>query len=317
MSLTALAHVMHRTAAPAANTVEGWLNAIFAALDGGMTYWDVERYQLSTVTQALYFTPKAGGAAAAKNVRIMLAGADSGSLTPTMGLNSTFDNAKLYMSLTIGGGAFNAWDDSDPFTSHNHHSGLLPVGATASLTIDFFDFYESAETIQFVPVGTDGAAKGGGQAGALIDPESDVAGNGSPTADSRVYAIWTAGDAQPYSGIYQFGQSTGQPGTHSTPAGFAKAVFLANSGTWTAMVGQPPVPTSNSTLVQADGSPWLVPLYWYHAATPYRVLGRWREVMGGPKITHNTDIDNAQGARVAYGIAYDDGTAYASLCALV
>lgn len=300
MSLTALAYVKHLTGGPSANTVAGWLDAIYAALNGNMTHWTVARYQNGGATECVYFTPKAGQALT-KNVRIMLAGADSGTLTPTMATNSTFANSKLFMGLVIGAGAFNAWDNANPFTSHDYRSGLAPIGACASITATGFYIYESAETIFVLPM-LAGGPSSGGMAGALIDPESSAAANVSATADDRVYAILTAGDSYTGWGNNHYIGETNFFGTHNATATSLKALYLTPAGAWAALHVGPKLYNGNLTPMQADGSPWLYTLFAFQAAGSYFLLGRFREMYLGPRDGHNTNINDAGGNLYAHGV---------------
>lgn len=310
MTLTALTHVKHTTGAPAANTVAGWLDAIYDQLNGAMTHWTVSRYQNGGATECVYFTPKAGPALT-KGVRIMLAGADSGALTPTMGLNSTFANSKLYMGLVINAGDFNAWDNASPFTSHDEYSGLLPVGACASISANFFTVLESAETIFVRPDRTLGDV-GGGLAGAIIDPESTNTLNASSTQDERVYGVLTAGDSTAWTSVGSFG-NTNQPGYHGTSATAPKFVILNAAGDWVAAAGIGGSQTHTFDTVQADGSPWLLPLFACLNASPNKMLGRLREFYMGPKVQKGVDVYSSAPAKTAHVMGADPATGYAAI----
>lgn len=300
MSLTALAYTKHLTGAPAANTVAGWLDAIYAALNGNMTHWTVARYQNGGATECVYFTPKAGQALT-KNVRIMLAGADSGSLTPTMGLNATFANAKLFMGLVIGAGAFATWDAASPFTSHDYRSGLMPIGACASIAATGFYVYESAETLFVLPMIATGP-RSGGIAGALFDPESAVAANVSATGDERVYALLAGGDSMTGWGSLHFLGEDSYFGAHSASAAAVKAVYLNAAGSWAALELGPKLQDGNLTLLQPDGSPWLYTVFGFQGAASYRMLGRLREIYIGPRDGHDTNINDANGNLYAHSV---------------
>lgn len=311
MTLTALTHVKHVTGAPAANTVAGWLDAIYDQLNGAMTHWTVARYQNGGATECVYLTPKAGQALT-KNVRIMIAGADSGTPAPTMSTNSIYANSKLFMALVIGAGVFSAWNSATPFTSHDYFSGFAPVGACAAFTAQAFDIFESAETLFVRGRVASGGDFGGGLAGAVIDPESTVAANASATADERVYGILTGGDSNSWSNLNGLG-ATGAVFSQSNSATLPKALVLDSTGTWRE-VNTLGGGMGNNNLIQADGSPWLMPIYCCRNTTPFVLYGRLREVYWGPRIARDVDIYDSTPTKKALGAGCDPITAYSALC---
>lgn len=315
MTLTALTHVKHTTGAPAANTIHGWLEAIYATLNGAMTHWTVARYQNGGATECLYFTPKAGQALT-KNVRIMIAGADSGSLTPTMGTNSTFTNAALFMSMVIGAGAFNAWDNANPFTSHDYNTGFCHAGLLSSIAAEKFEIYETAETLWVIPVitGSTVAYKGGGCAGAMIDPESSVTTNVSATDDSRLWAISTFGSAD-FAQAWWMGASSAYIHYHSSTSNGPKCMFLHPDGTWDTLRFLTTYNSGNDLrLTQADGSPWLLPCFAVEMTGGYKILGRVRELYLGPYATYGIDTYNSTPTKTAHGLGAHRSTSYPMMC---
>ncbi|MCG3184681.1 MAG: hypothetical protein ICCCNLDF_02809 [Planctomycetes bacterium] len=316
MTLTALTHVKHTTGAPAANTVHGWLEAVYDTLNGAMTHWTVTRYQNGGATECLYFTPKAGQALT-KNVRIMIAGADSGTLTPTMGTNSSFANSTLFMAMVIGAGAFDAWDAASPFTSHDYYTGFCHAGLLSSIAAEKFEIFETAETLWVIPVVTGAGVsyRGGGCAGALIDPESSVSTNVSATADSRVWAISTFGSTTFEQGWW-IGATSAYLFYHSSTSNAPKCLFLHPDGTWDTLRCVGPYMESGGSprWTQADGSPWLLPCYGAEQAGGSKVLGRLREVYMGPYMLYGVDIYNSADERTAYGLGSNRATPYGALC---
>jgi len=309
MALAALAHEDYITGVPSANTIEEFLNELYSTLNGSMTHWDVARYQNVGVTEAVYFTPKAGTEADNADLRIIIAGVDSGAPTPTMGPHSSFSTGKLLFGLVVDGGVFNAWDDPDPFTSGNF-SGYL-VGGETAVSIDHFLVAESAGTILVCPQDTGGRSRGGGWLGAAFDAESTHAAN-SFDGDGRIYAAMTGGYDN-YWSMYDLGSDL-VPFTHNTSTQEPKAVFLDTGGTWSSLCLIGEMPNGNDTdMRQIDDSPWLIPIY---AAQDYGVLhllGRAREVYVGPKALTEDEVFDSGATAVARLLSYESGGSRVSL----
>jgi len=300
MSLTALAHTFHTTAHPSANNIEGWLNELYDTLNGNMTGWDVGREQPGGTTEAVYFTPKAGTQAESDGLRVILAGADSGSPTPPLGLNeSAWTTGRLYIGLAYNGGAFNSagngWHDSAPFTS-GQFSGYFAVADDAQNSVSTFELAESAESIHLQV--TDGSAvEGGGIAGALIDAESTAASN-SINADGRVFAVMTTYYTQPPD-YHEFGVSV-SAWTHGSGSA-SKAVFLETDGvTWDSLFVGPRISSSNiPDPRQISSRPWMLPIYVWEQDSPYHILGRLREIYLGPRAINRDQLYDDAGNAIA------------------
>lgn len=311
MSLTALQHAFHTTAKPSANTIEGWLNELYDTLSGNMTYWDVGRDQPGGTTEAVYFTPKAGTQAESDGLRVLLAGADSGAPTPTMGHSEpSYSNDRLYIGLVYNGGSFNSggdgWFDSAPFTS-GQFSGYFEVGDTTSNNPPNFELAESAESIVFQMTDNE-EVQCGGLAGALIDAESTDASN-SINSDGRIFTVLTnKPDGTPnYSDLGSAATAWTHGGTNNS-----KAVFLETDGvTWDTMFCGPHLSASNTPdLRLKDGTPWLLPIYFWEQDNPYHIIGRLREILLGPKAVNRDQLYDDAGNAVArlWTNNFDDAT---------
>jgi hypothetical protein len=201
MSLPALHHRKLTTVTAVSNGVVDMLDAIWAAVqpsvtvytDGttrvftpGGTGWTWSRYQVNSVTQAVYASPPTG----ALGQRIIIAGATTTPTpSPTMIIDSYTAN-RLYMGINKNSGTFNAWNASLPFTS-GQWSGYVHLATATPLVPLAFSILETEETVQIgVITGSSGAMYGAGL-GALIDPDTGDAVDAE--SDGRVYGMWTVG----------------------------------------------------------------------------------------------------------------------------
>lgn len=309
MPLTALQHVAHTSSVPASNTVEEWLNEMYDTLNGNMTYWDVGRYQNGGTTEAVYFTPKAATEADDADLRIIFAGVDSGAPTPPMGDSCSLYTGYLYVGLCVDGGAFNAWDDPDPFTSGDF-SGYLYCYYD-SLTLNDMIILESAGTI--IAHFSDGTyGKGGAWAGACFDAESTHPAN-SYDEDGRVYACLTGGRDVGWF-MYTLGTNSA-PFHHDTGIDEPKAVsIIPGSGGWETIECVGAASYSNFQYETfGDQSPWMVPIYAFAQTTPYNLLGRAREVFIGPGALSRDEIFDSGASPVARLLGYSESTPYTCL----
>lgn len=309
MPLTALTHVAHLSGVPAANTVEEWLNEMYNTLNGSMTYWDVFRYQNVGVTEAVYFTPKAGTEGDNADLRIIFAGVDSGTPTPPMANNEVFSAQYLYVGLCVDGGAFNAWDNADPFTSGNF-SGYASSYFTSN-TLSSMMILESAGTI--IAHFSDGQfGRGGAWVGACFDAESTHPAN-SYDADGRVYACMTGGRDRSWQ-MYNLG-SANAPFTHNASNGQPKAVALIPQKDAWENVSCMGAASSGDSDYQSEGdqSLWLVPIFAFTQTSPYYLLGRAREVFVGPVALSRDEVFDSGASPVARLLGYDNVTPYTCL----
>jgi len=140
------------------------------------------RYQNAGVNEALYPVSPTS----TLNMRVLIAGqATGGTKTPTMMGSDTSATVVILAGITKNAGAWNAWDNANPFTS-GQNSGLARCwpGSAGSGTVYL---YESQEAM-LVLFTTTGGGVYGLLVGAWIDPESpDVANDAE--SDGKLYAI--------------------------------------------------------------------------------------------------------------------------------
>lgn len=178
-------------------TNSGVLDAIYNAFQattyddgttrtGSTTEWTIARYQNAGTTEAVYGTPPA---AAVSDLRVIIAGQNSVTKTPTMDYGP-FSGLYLWAGINKGSGAFNAWDNASPFTTGNF-SGYNSFGTPSTYGYTAVLILESEEALA-VFIGTTASwYVMGFVAGAFIDPisvsASDVESNG------RLYSFATSG----------------------------------------------------------------------------------------------------------------------------
>lgn len=321
MSLTELTHTFRQSAAPSTNDMEGWLDAIFDALNGAMTHWDVSKFETGGgVTEAVYFTPKAGTAADDANIRIILAGTDSGSPTPPLMEDvSSWTNGVLHAGIVVNGGNFNAWDDTNPFTSGSF-SGYGPGGQDSSINVQVFDIVETAETIIFLAEDADDDDIFAlATAGAIIDPESTNtqnvgtnAGAHSASEQRPIYGILTCGVNRNMSSLYLFG-STNVWGAHDNTSTDPKFVYLAPDDTWDTAFLAPELGSSQNDLIQEDGSPLFMQVFAMDLVAR-KIIGRLREMFLGPICVHRQIYNDSGGDPAFRAISGDSSGLNVSLC---
>jgi hypothetical protein len=179
-------------------TVEGLLNALYA-LGTASTYADGSsrtpgsgaagtwsRFQNGSTTEAVYCTP----AVTALNARLIYAGVQTGSPTPTMAFSESFAAAALLSGVAKNAGNFASWDASSPFTS-GEFSGYCPSWGTndGAGTVYLYECQEAAYIVLSRP--------GSSQArhicsGAFVDPGSS--NNADAESDGRLYGMFTSGN---------------------------------------------------------------------------------------------------------------------------
>lgn len=196
MSLPAMEWRRIAAVAPAANTIEAFLNAIYTSLQaatydngdprvpGAGSAWTGSRYQNVGVTEAVYATPPL---AAVSDLRAIWAGVDAGAPTPKMCAygGDTFAAGFILSSINKGSGAFNAWDAVNPFTTGDFF-GYWRGAMRTTLTISQIQVIESREGIAVFAITNTGAVVGD-CLGALFDPlSSDPA---DAESNGRLYGM--------------------------------------------------------------------------------------------------------------------------------
>lgn len=286
---------------PAAQTAEGMLNAIWAALDpantvyadgttrtaGSGTAWTFSRYQNVGVTEAVYGTPPA---AAVSSMRVILAGR-AGAATPTMRSPDTFQTGTVHAGLSKGvAGAYNAWDAANPFADGSF-SGYSRNYNTIATTINLVQVYESQEAIAVAYYGTL-AVYGVAMIGALWDPEHTL--GGEATLGGRLLGFTSCGSDNALGSIYGSPNmfrdiaSNGSPRTFYFNPGLATtAVVLMDYQQVDHAVG--------TYQAEVDLSPVVLPIFFYRSS-PQRFVGRIREAMLFQDAFHGGTVKNPDGS---------------------
>jgi len=180
------------------NSIADWLDAVYT-LGTSSTYYDGStrtpgtgqaatfgRYQNSGTTEAVYATP----ASDTLGVRYIWAGKAT-SASPTMATPDTFFTDRALISINKNSGAFNAWDNSSPFTS-GEFFGYWRAGWSTSVGAGILYMYES-ETANYIisAVGTDTRHN---CVGAFIKAGSTA--NTDAETDGKLYGVYTSGSSQ-------------------------------------------------------------------------------------------------------------------------
>mgnify|MGYP003108959995 FL=1 len=178
------------------NTIADWLDAVYT-LGTSSTYYDgstrtpgsgqaatFSRYQNSGTTEAVFATP----ATDTLGVRYIWAGKAS-SASPTMATPDSFATDSALISLNKNSGAFNAWDNSSPFTS-GQFFGYWRAGWRTSNGAGTLYMFES-ETANYLitAVGTDTKHN---CVGAWLKPGSTA--NTDAETDGKLYGVYTSGN---------------------------------------------------------------------------------------------------------------------------
>ena len=182
----------------APGTVEGLLNAIFA-IGTSSTYADGTsrspgsgiagtwtRYQNGGTTEAVYCTPVFAGL----DARIIYAGVNTGSPTPTMAFSESFLAATLLAGVAKNAGSFNAWDAASPFTSGEFSGYVQAWGNSDGFgTVYLYECQESA----YIVLSRSGTAQTRHVlGGAFIDPGSE--NNADAESNGRLYGMYASGN---------------------------------------------------------------------------------------------------------------------------
>ena len=186
------------------NSIADWLDAVYT-LGTSSTYYDgstrtpgtgqaatFSRYQNSGTTEAVYATP----ASDTLGVRYIWAGKAS-SASPTMATPDSFATDRALISINKNSGAFNAWDNSSPFTS-GEFFGYWRAGWSTSVGAGTLFMFES-ETANYLITAV-GTATRHNCVGAWLKPGS-VANTDAET-DGKLYGVFTTGSSQSISSFW-------------------------------------------------------------------------------------------------------------------
>lgn len=186
---------------PAASTIAGLLDAIYAALISTTDYrgtalasthlWTFTRYQPAGTTFAVYNTAVPSGSPMTLNPAILLAGS-SAAPTPTMLSPDTFTASNLLIGIVKNPGSFNAWDNANPMTSGTFSGYMRAAGTTWNSTGATVRVFISQECIliQLFLTAT-GQSHAWIYCGAILEPHSINVG--AAESDERLYGMLSSG----------------------------------------------------------------------------------------------------------------------------
>ena len=291
MSLAALTWKYVGSSVPAANTVEGVLNALYT-LGTAVTYNDATtrtpgsgqagtfaRYQNGGVTEAVYATPVSD----TFGLRHIWAGA-AGAKTPTM-ISSpadTWATATVLFGISRSSGAYSAWDGATPFGSV--FTGYARACALGSHTIARVHLWENAVAFYVVYATTTTTIHN--FSGELVDP--GVTNATSPTCaeattGSRI-VFATNGSTQVTAVAGWTNNSHPALLTHSSTANLAHFFALGVGAATLTPIDRTfnqQFASNTQSCVNADGDLVTMPIY-VHTTTGNFMVGRLREMMLGP-----------------------------------
>jgi hypothetical protein len=224
---------------PAASTIAGLLNAIYAALTSTTDYrgtalpsthlWTWARFQNAGTTECVYNSACPSGTSMGLTPAILLAGS-SGAPTPTMLTPDTFTASNLLAGIVKSPGAFNAWDNANPMTSGTFSGYWRGFGTTWNSTGATVRVYIGEESILVTAFTTaTGQTHGWIYIGAVGEPLSTGVGAGE--SDNRLYGMFVSGASAAVSTTWLNTSNT--MWNHGTTAGaYHGGVFQPGAATW-------------------------------------------------------------------------------------
>lgn len=310
MSLSALTWKYVGSAIPAANTVEGVLNALYT-LGTSATYYDASartpgagqagtwsRYQNAGQTEAVYMTPASNAFA----LRHIWAG-DDAAHAPTM-IPSPIDtwatNTVLY-GIARYAGAYNAWDNVAPFTSGSF-TGYSRACALGTFTIAKVHLFECNVGVYIIFATTTGSIHCCG--GELIDP--GVTNATSPncaeaTNNSRIL-MYTNGSTTATS-TATWANTSPSLFQHSASVNLQHSFVLTVGSTALVPIQRHQdgyVASTTVTCTNDDGDALFMPIHVNKTSTgSYTMIGRLREMLVGPDSKIGT-VASASGVPKAF-----------------
>lgn len=224
---------------PAASTIVGALDAIYAALTATVDYrgtslasthlWTWARHSPAAVTDTVYNTAVPSGSPMTFTPAIIIAGA-TGAPTPTMLTPDTFTASNILAGIVKTPGAYNAWDNAAPMTSGMFSGYWRGFGTTWNSTGATFRVFIAEESI-FIEAFTTatGQTHGWIYIGAIGEPLGTASGSGE--SDNRLYGMFVSGGGQPVSTAWL--STTAAMWNHGTSAGSSHGgVFQPGTGIW-------------------------------------------------------------------------------------
>lgn len=322
MSLPSLTFYRLSDTTPANTLVSDLLDAIFAALTQATDFhgatlpsthvWSWAKYT-NTVTEAVYSTAPPSGTSMTRTPSIIYGAQAVATKTPVMNVD-TYTAANVHLGMNLRGGSFNAWDNTNPFTSGQFSGYVRTTSTGANLTTTKVRAFVSQETIVLnIIQGATNVISFINMAGAIIEPWGSDTTIDAET-DGRVYGTIASGAAAP-ANSWASSSGTNDWFHHGGSNGNAHC-FMFNPGTaLTGSSSQLAVESelfwrrANTTTQKATlfGSNICRPLYMGRAAAGAAV-GRLREVFLPGAVRGGFTLANA-GVDKQHAIGYDISTA--------
>lgn len=301
---------------PATNDLDDVLDAIADAFDdatyydgstrtGQGTEWTFTK-EVDAVTEALYATPPA---AAISDMRVIIAGVESGAPTPQMDIDA-FATESLLMSVAKAPGAFTNWDDTPtPFTS-GYFLGYNKAAANlGTKTIQEIHCYESEEAVLIALRFSDETVSIFG-AGALVDP-----GTTDPLdaeTSGRLYSCMVSGNSALSTTFWTSGggSTPGHSGSANTPhhQGFVPGA-TGTKRPMDRLVPTTPTAPSATIPVSHSGAKAAIPIFLQGNS---RYMGRLREIYYWHDTILGTVFQQA-GIDIGYGVSAGGASALDAL----
>lgn len=214
---------------PAAATIAGLLNAIYAALSATTDYrgtslasthlWTVAREQPAGTTEAVYATAPSG-TGMGKSPGLIWAG-DSGAPTPAMLTPDSFTASHLLIGVAHTIGAYNAWDNAAPFTSGTFSGFWRAAGITWNATTAKVRAFISQEAIFIQLIGATVTQQAWMLSGAIVEPlmTNGASGGLDAETDDRLYGMMCTGSGGVMTAAWLNAASVQTPFMHGTGSG--------------------------------------------------------------------------------------------------
>jgi hypothetical protein len=205
MSLPLSAQTFYRMPdqTPAASTIVGLLDALYAALSSSTDYrgtslasthlWTVTRYQNAGTTEAVYMAPPSGTSMGLAP-RILFAGAAAAA--PTMAGPDTFLASGLHVGINKNSGSYNVWTAALPFNAGQWFGFWRAAPTAANSTSTTVRCFVGQETV-FVQVIQAATTHYWVYAGAILEPFTTYSASVGLTAESddRLYGVMVVGSS--------------------------------------------------------------------------------------------------------------------------
>ena len=234
----ALTFVRCADTSPAAATIAGFLDAIYAALSAANDYrgtakpathaWTFTQRQVSAITNAITCEPPAALGLISPVIIIGGRASISTPTSPTMLAPDTALSSVCLVGINKNGGVYNSWDAALPMTSGQFSGYYRGVWPQLNVTATIIRCFVSQETLFIQCIGS-AAVQGWMYAGALLQSYTNDTVLCAET-DNRIYGMTVSGGTSSVSATWLSAASA--MFSHQTPAATNhSAVFQPNTAT--------------------------------------------------------------------------------------